>query len=258
MKSPFVPGWRIPRHGAIAALVLLASATFVGAIAPVHSEAASGPFLKLSRYSGAKGTSYSATYSYVPDQGAGCDFSALLQWDGHFEGGAWTLLGGQGCRAVSSGLAVPYPPVGTPGKHRVCAVVRWVVYPKGVTIPTVCVTFTITASATPKPTHKPTPKPTAKPTPAATPALSPSPSASPSPEAVTPSPTISPVASSSSTPGQDQALMSTNAPAGSAPAKIDAAPTAGDLSVGLVLLVALLAMVAIVGVFVLVARRRGT
>jgi hypothetical protein len=155
----------LPRGRSLAPLVVVILGVLVafGWVDAGDTAAASGPTLKLSRTSGPKNTIYSATYSYVPNEGAGCDISASLEWDGITAGGGFHIQGFMGCKETQTGLLVPGPPRGTPGKHRVCAVVQNVQYPQGVTLPTRCVTFTVTGTATPRPTTRSTPKLTSKP-----------------------------------------------------------------------------------------------
>lgn len=205
------------------------------------ARAAQGPTFTMSPTSGPPGTKIVATYSYVPDEGAGCDITGYPSWEGWNPGGGFSLAGGTGCTATNDHWQAPVlMPFASPGKHKVC-VEAYVEYPKDTTLPTVCQYFTITASATPAPTPRPatpkpaTPKPaTPKPaTPRPTVATTPVPSATPAPIAPTPtptatpapSPTISPASSQTSTPSPTDPSSPTPEPSSS-----DETPQTGPIS----------------------------
>ena len=78
---------------------------------------------------------YSASYSYTPDEGTGCEIYVVIEWDGISAGGGFVLLGGTGCKDTQKGLIVPYPPYGSVGKHHVCAIVDEVRKPVGAKLP---------------------------------------------------------------------------------------------------------------------------
>jgi hypothetical protein len=242
---------RFHRRGTVVALVLIFASLLLGAFAAAPMAGASGPTLKLSKTSGPKGTVYSATYRYTPDEGAGCDIRAALEWDGITAGGGFSLLGGTGCRDTSKGLVVPYPPRGSVGKHRVCAVATNVFLPAGVSLPTRCVTFTVTGTkpkpaSTPRPTRRPTPRPTTRPTARPTPTPSPTLAPTPSPSIASPSPTtVAAVSSASASRSPSTGLASSQL------TNLDATPTSDGglgwplIAVGLAVSVGLLAVATI-------------